>query len=110
VGSKNVTDEARARDIIRDVLRRLSPSVVVSGGCAGIDQLAANEAQAAGLWVVECLPLAQAWPQFKARNNDIARFCDKLVRIHEPTSTTYGSGFTRDQAARLGKPTEDLAL
>ena len=37
------------------------------------------------------------------RNLLIAQACDVLVRIVATNSTTYGSGWTRDRAAGMGK-------
>ena len=40
----------------------------------------------------------------------IAEDCDELVRIADSCSRTYGSGWTRDRASTLGKPTAEYVL
>jgi hypothetical protein len=47
---------------------------------------------------------------FKERNLRIAVACDELVRIVAHGTRTYGSGWTRDRAAAMGKPTKEIVL
>jgi hypothetical protein len=65
---------------------------------AGIDRMAAAEARHRGLQVIEHLPAGTTWPHYSERNERIARGCDELVRIADPHSRTFGSGWTRDRA------------
>ena len=56
-------------------------------------------------------PKERNWERgFKPRNIQIAEACDVLVRIAKKGSKTYGSGWTRDYAASLGKPTEEFIV
>lgn len=111
VGSVSLEGSPDAVRIIEEVLDRYRPTVVVSGGARGIDTMAADAARRRGIPVVEHLPRVNRWADgFKPRNLKIARDCDALVRIVAKDATTYGSGWTRDQAARMGKPTEEFVV
>lgn len=83
---------------------------LVSGGAPGVDTLAEEVADELGLAKDIRRPKYQSWPYFKARNIEIATTCDVLVRIVSRRSRTYGSGWTRDYVAKLGKPTEEFRL
>lgn len=112
VGSRHAP-EAKSRELIRAALDTFKPKVLVSGGCEGVDTWAAQEARARGIEVHEHLPKRFQWAGpggFKARNADIASECEALVRIAWAHSTTYGSGWTRDHAKRLGKPTYEYVI
>ncbi|TMC10549.1 MAG: hypothetical protein E6J41_08020 [Chloroflexi bacterium] len=63
-----------------------------------------------GLQVVEHVPAGATWRHYRERNLRIANDCDELVRIADPRSRTYGSGFTRDRARELGRPTTEYAI
>lgn len=97
-----------AADLIDDAIRRYQPTHIVSGGAPGIDSLAAKRGHAHGLEVVEYLPDNPRWEPdgYKARNLLIAENCDRLLRIFCTKSKTYGSGWTADQAERIGKPVD----
>lgn len=108
VGSVSLAGSAKAYDIIRDVILHEQPTLVVSGGAAGIDSMAAETARTFDIPVQEYRPKKQAWLKdspdgFHARNKLIAENCDVLVRIVASDSKTYGSGWTRDYAKKLGK-------
>lgn len=113
VGSTNITDKQReiASVIIDGFLFAYTPELVISGGAFGIDSLARgrvtawNRAQEWNINFMEFLPKNQRWePEgFKERNLLIAQECDYLLCIRSQQSTTYGSGWTADQAERLGK-------
>ena len=84
---------------------------MVSGGAPGIDTLAVEIACAMGIATKVHQPKVQRWADgFKPRNIEIARECDKLVRIVRKQSATYGSGWTRDYAAGIGKPTQEYEV
>jgi hypothetical protein len=111
VGSCCLAGDPAAYIVIDDVLTRYSPSRVVSGGAPGIDSMAKERCDARSIPCEEFLPKVKRWEGgFKPRNLKIARACDALVRIVSARSSTYGSGWTRDQAAKLGKPTEEIKL
>lgn len=111
VGSTELAGNQRALAIIENVLDRYEPTKVVSGGAPGIDKMAAAAARRRGIDVEEKLPAIHNWEYgFKPRNIEIAEACDALVRIAMKGSKTYGSGWTRDYAAELGKPTEEFVI
>lgn len=108
VGSTSLAGNAEAERIIEDALDRYDPVVVISGGAEGIDQMAADAARRRGIEVIEHLPARRSWEGgFKPRNLLIARDCTHLVRIAASDAKTYGSGWTRDRAADMGRPTEN---
>jgi len=112
VGSTGLEGNEEALRIINKVLDERKPSVVVSGGAKGIDSMAVAAAKARGIDTQEFLPTLHQWaPQgFKERNLKIAEACDFLVRIVSSNSKTYGSGWTRDQAEKMGKVTEEYVV
>lgn len=113
VGSTSLDGDAEAARIIDEVLDLYRPTVVVSGGAPGIDTMAVRMAQASGISTMEFFPQVRRWAGaggFRERNLKIAEACDRLVRIVSAESTTYGSGWTRDRAAELGKPTEEFVV
>lgn len=96
----------QARGIILAVFDRCRPDTVVSGGADGIDTLGVELARAAGIETIEHLPKVRAWASpggFRDRNQLIVRDCTRLLRIVCHASKTYGSGWTADQAEKLGK-------
>lgn len=113
VGSVSLAGNAEAGRIIDDVLARYQPQYVVSGGAKGIDTMAAEAARIREIVVVEWRPKVQQWGGpggFKERNLKIAQDCDALVRIVASDARTYGSGWTRDRAKEMGKPTEEFIV
>jgi hypothetical protein len=90
-------------------------ATIISGGAKGIDTVAATLADKAGLDVIEYVPAVRGWRSgmpdgFEARNKKIAEDCDLLVCIRDKNSKTYGSGWTRDYAIKLGKPTVSFLI
>jgi hypothetical protein len=114
VGSRSLAGHPEALRVIRSVLdayqARHAVLVVVSGGAVGIDRMAAAEACRRGLQVIEHLPAGSTWRAYRERNLRIARDCDELVRIADPRSRTFGSGWTRDRARELGRPTTEYTI
>lgn len=115
VGSTSLAGSADARRVIQRLLERYQAEhgrdlVIVSGGARGIDEMAAEEARVRHLHVVEHLPTGTGWAFYRARNLRIAQDCDCLVRLVDPASRTYGSGWTRDRARDLGKPTYEYVI
>lgn len=107
VGSVLLEGNSEAAKIIRKVLDRYQPTLVVSGKGRGIDTMAITMAQLKGIPTMEYAPEGEGWSFYKRRNLLIAQNCDRLVRIAARSSKTYGSGWTRDRARELGVPTEE---
>ena len=108
IGSKIVANPETARKVIKEILDVEKPSLVISGGCQGIDTIAIEEAKKKGIKYKEFFPEIKRWNGggkigFKERNLQIAEECDILYRIYNKNTTTYGSGWTADMAEKLGK-------
>ena len=104
VGSTSLKDNEEAVRLIKEVFDSFAPSLVISGGAEGIDTMAKEEAERHGIETLIFKPKHQRWRDgFMPRNLLIAQACDVLVRIVATNSTTYGSGWTRDRAAGMGK-------
>jgi YspA, cpYpsA-related SLOG family len=114
VGSRSLDGNLDALRVIRHVLddyqARHADLVVVSGGARGIDCMAAAEARRRGLQVVEHRPKGRSWRHYRERNLRIVEDCDELVRIADPRSRSYGSGWTRDRAREFGRPTTEYTV
>ena len=114
VGSRSLDGHPDALRAVRAALdayqARHAALVVISGGARGIDRRAAAEARRRGLQVIEHLPGGVTWHHYRERNRRIAEDCDELVRIADPLSRSYGSGWTRDCARRLGRPTFEYTI
>lgn len=112
VGPLSLAGNPDAQRAIDEVLDRYQPSDVVSGGAPGIDTMAAETwERRTGRKAIVFPPEAQNWCHgYKPRNLLIAKECDALVRIVAKGSRTYGSGWTRDRAAEMGKPTEEIVI
>lgn len=115
VGSAHLTKPQRykAARIIGRLVHRHEPTVIISGGASGVDEIAQLTAIIYGIEYDGHHPTEQRWKGpggFEERNREIAQACDRLARIVIPNATTYGSGWTRDRARDLGKPTEEFVL
>ena len=114
VGSRSLDGNPDALRVIRTLLDacqvRHPALVVVSGGAVGIDRMAADEARRRGLQVVEHRPSGRSWRHYRERNLHIVHDCDELVRIADPRSRSYGSGWTRDRAREFGRPTTEYTV
>lgn len=94
-------------EIVHYVYNRLDEGdVVISGGARGVDQSAANAAQARGL---EVKVYPARWSEFGKsagykRNITIVEDCDRLVAFWDGTSK--GTKHSIDLATKAGKPVE----
>ena len=98
----------KAKVLIHESLIEWEPKVVISGGALGIDLLAKIVAEGLGIEVIEHLPKNRRWEPdgYKARDILIAQDCTHMLCIRYHASKTYGSGWTADEAERLGKVVE----
>jgi hypothetical protein len=115
VGSAHLTElqTRQAAEIVGNIIRIHEPTTIISGGATGVDRIAQLSAIVSGISYRGFHPTIRQWKGpggFEERNLEIAKACDHLVRIVIPNATTYGSGWTRDRAAELGKPTEEYVL
>ncbi len=111
VGSTRLKDNSEALAIIKMVITLNKTTEVVSGGAVGIDTMAAQVAKDRGIPTKIFLPKIKNWAAgYKPRNIQIAKYCDKLIRIAIANAKSYGSGWTRDYAAKLNKPTEEYVI
>ena len=112
VGSRSLEGNSQAEKIIRGILARYSKedTQIISGGAKGIDTMAIQIAKEMGFKTYEYLPYEKIWWSYKGRNIKMAEACDELYRISDSRSGTYGSGWTRDYAAKLGKLTQGFEV
>ena len=111
VGSVCLEGSREAHKIVRDAICRYNPAMVISGGAVGVDSIAEWEAvQELHVPFKKFPPDGVGWKHYRKRNLAMARACTRLVRIVSKRSKTYGSGWTRDRAAEMGKPTEEYVL
>lgn len=88
-----------------------NPEVVISGGAKGVDKIAELAALELGYTeraetLVVCRPRVRRFDGpggYRERDAAIAGTCTHLLRLACKRSTTYGSGWTADEAQRLGK-------
>jgi hypothetical protein len=109
----NYAARVRLEKALSWCLGRWPDLVVISGGAVGIDTMAVTVARELGIpeeRIVEHLPKGKNWPAYKARDKIIAEDCDRLICIVGECSTTHGSQWTRDEAARLGKPVKTYII
>ena len=112
VGSVQLHEHPEAYQIVYQAFERYQPTVLISGGAIGIDTMAEKEAKRRDVALLIHRPKIKAWLRgsedgFWGRNRRIAQDCDGLVRIACSWSSTYGSGWTRDQARLAGKWTKE---
>jgi hypothetical protein len=96
--------------LIERVLDEYRPGLVISGGSAGVERLAAARARRRGIAVVEPPPRGDGRAMDRERGLRIARDCDRLVRILVPDGPSRESGWTRDRAREMGKPVEEYVI
>jgi hypothetical protein len=108
-------DRKRAKARATAAIKKLSPNVVISGGADGSDKLGEEAAVELG-YSEEDGTLVILRPRvrrlhgpggFRERDEQIAQACTHLLRIFCWRATTYGSGWTADQAEELGAAVVD---
>lgn len=96
--------------LIDATLARHRPEVILSGGAAGVDSWAAEQAITAGYTetngrLVVHRPAHRRWQPdgYKDRNLKIVADCTHLLAIRCAAARTYGSGWTADRAEEAGR-------
>ncbi len=105
--------EAIARQLVVEELTTRRPDKVVSGGAAGVDTIADEEAAKVDVPFAAFPPKERRWDGpngFKARNIVLSNACTRALRIVCAKSRTYGSGWTCDRAERQGKPVRRIVI
>lgn len=102
VGSRLLQGNAEAERAIREVFEAHRPRHFVSGGAVGVDSMAEAEADRRGYPKTIHLPEQRNWNSYKKRDQLIANDAECLVRIYAAWATSYGSGWTADQAEKRG--------
>lgn len=106
VGTRLVKDRELVRAIIAHYVQMFSGGcdiTVISGGAEGVDTIAEEVANELGVKFIAYLPNGDTWEHYRERNKRIVEDCDMLLVIRYKDSKTYGSGWTRDYAKRIGK-------
>lgn len=104
-------ERQRGAERFRQAIVRLRPAVVISGGADGYDSIAAAVAESMGFsepaaTLVVHRPTVRRFHGpggYRERDARIAADCTHLLRLACVKSTTYGSGWTADEAERHGK-------
>lgn len=115
VGSTRLVNHPEVFKEVRRAIFLYRPDEVISGGADGVDSIVKRVALQLGVGFREFKPEVHVWDGgdqigYMQRNRQIATLCDRLLRITEPNPATYGSGWTRDLAAKLGKPVEEKII
>jgi hypothetical protein len=102
----------QALGVITGVLTVINPGLVISGDSpkGGIDGAAERLAKRMGFEFKPYPPKTLDWKGYSERNLQMAQDCDILVSIRSRQSQTYGSGWTADQAKRLGKQVHRILI
>jgi hypothetical protein len=97
---------------IRHIFDEHQPRWFVSGGAEGIDTMAEEEADRRGMQDKKTihLPLQKGWRWYKARDLLIAQDAECLVRIFSGQARTYGSGWTANEAEKLGARVQRIKI
>ena len=115
VGSMAKAWEPREVPYVKDLIRTLIAQhktddqieefIVGSGEspAGGVDIWVHEVAEEMGVIFWPFPPKARNRPAYRERDQAMADWCTKLVRIKSVRSKTYGSGWTRDRAAEQGK-------
>jgi len=98
IGGRTFRDYKRLEEKITGI----RPSLVISGGASGADQLAETCARRNGIETLIFLPDHKKYKHaFHHRNRLIAEACDELLAFWDGRST--GTKYTINYARRIGK-------
>jgi hypothetical protein len=102
-----------ARLVILEEVSTNRPDAIVSGGAEGVDTLAEEIAHAHNIRFIGRPAKVRRWEGaggFRERNLQIANTCTRALRVVCAYSKTYGSGWTVDRAAEMGKPVRRVVI
>lgn len=106
VGSLVLAGDPDAQRVIEGVFDQHQPRWFVSGGADGVDKMAEAEADRRGMVHQKdiYLPEQRGWFWYRQRDRLIAQHAANgcLVRVYSGQSRTYGSGWTANEAEKLG--------
>lgn len=90
----------------------LRPAKIISGEADGMDAFAKAYAVTRGIPYQGFPPAHPQWEPhgYKERNMQIAAHCTHLLAIRCQASSTYGSGFTADQAETAGRQVRRITV
>jgi len=105
VGTRIVPNERMACRLIYAAISGFVPQTVISGGAPGIDTFVETVCRRADVDIDIYRPEFPRWEPdgYKLRNIRIAEDCDVLVCIRSREAKTFGSGWTANEAERIGK-------
>lgn len=104
-------DRTRAELRISQAIMKLWPDIIISGGAEGVDEIAELCAGKFG-YTEENRKLRIFRPTvrrfhgpggFRARDKEIAHASTHVLRLACKKAKTYGSGWTADEAERIGR-------
>lgn len=104
-------DRQRVAARVKAAVEKLRPAVIISGGAKGVDEIAETVTrlmgydEADGTLIIH-RPTTRKFHGpggYRERDAQIAQDCTHLLRLACRQATTYGSGWTADEANRLGR-------
>lgn len=99
VGSRGFRDYAK----LSEAITQFSPSLIISGGARGADQLGETWARRNGVETLIHLPDHKSFKHaYHHRNRLIAEACEHLLAFWDGRST--GTKYTIGYAKRIGRP------
>jgi len=112
IGTRLVKDKELVKAIITHYIERYvnNSLTVISGGAEGVDSIAEEVARSLDIPFMAYLPEGHKWGDFEKRNKQIVAECDMLLVIRYRESKTYGSGWTRDYAIKIGKKVVNIEI
>ncbi len=112
IGTRLVKDNELVKAIITYYIKRYVNNLltIISGGAEGVDSIAEEVARSFNIPFIAYLPEGNKWGDYEKRNKQIVEGCDMLLAIRYSESKTYGSGWTRDYAIKLGKKVVSIEI
>ncbi len=112
IGTRLVKDKELVKAIITHYIERYGNNLltIISGGAEGVDSIAEEVARSFNIPFIAYLPEGNKWGDYEKRNKQIVEGCDMLLAIRYKESKTYGSGWTRDYAIKLGKKVVSIEI